>query len=60
MHIPPLCIRNHPVIVFVDFREKPVQLSVRNRDSGTRKGISQFHLVDFSVVISIDALEHLP
>lgn len=58
--IPPLCIRDHAVVVFVHLGEKPVELGARDCYSRIRKGIPQFCLIDFSIVVSVDALKHLP
>lgn len=57
---PPFRVRDHPVIVFVHVCEKFVQIRGRYCHARFRKRIAQLSFVDFSVMVVIDALKHLP
>lgn len=58
--IPPFRVGDDPVVVFVDLGKELVEFRAGYSDPGSGKRASQFSLVDFSVVIAIDGLEHLP
>lgn len=60
MFEPPFRIRYHLIIVFVDLGEKIVQLGLRDRDPGSGKRAPELVFVDFTVIVAIDRLEHLP
>jgi hypothetical protein len=57
---PPLFEAYRAVVVGIHFFEELVELGVGNGEAGSSKGGLQLALVEFPVVIAVDAFEELP